>query len=73
MVDTLDPNIDAYGRLADASALADWCELHAAANERTRESDLQDLLDDNGWTVRGDHLIHAVSYTHLTLPTIYSV
>jgi hypothetical protein len=53
---TIEPLIDAYGRYADASALADYLELLALQGDSMTESDVADLLEDNTWTVRTEEL-----------------
>ena len=58
---------------ADRDSKCRGCE---AAREEAQVEDLEDCRlqsDDEGTVVKPDKTKEAVSYTHLTLPTIYSV
>jgi hypothetical protein len=48
----LEPNVDAYGSRARASALADFVELWAIAGVHPSAADVGDYIDDVGWTRR---------------------
>ena len=54
-----------------------FCEEIPARMQQRAGQDLSKALVDGlkkaGLTVEGEHCYTAVSYTHLTLPTIYSV
>lgn len=49
---TIEPNIDAYGRRARASALADFVEAAALAGLRITRAALEDLVSENEWVSR---------------------
>jgi hypothetical protein len=48
----LEPNIDAYGSKARASALADFLEVAALARKRITRAALADIISDNEWVKR---------------------
>ncbi len=50
MTATIEPNIDIYGSLARASALADYLELLALAGGSCSHAELEDLIEDRHWT-----------------------
>jgi hypothetical protein len=52
----IEPRVDAYGRYADASALADYLELLALSEVSPSRSDVADQIRDNVWTVRAAEL-----------------
>lgn len=54
----IEPRMDAYGKEADGSALADYVELLALADESLSVADLADIIKDNNWKVRSRELIH---------------
>ena len=54
----IEPRADAYGREADASALADYLELLALADAPLARAELADLIRDNEWRVRSRELFH---------------
>ncbi|MDP9440992.1 MAG: hypothetical protein M3P34_02170 [Actinomycetota bacterium] len=53
----IEPRIDAYGKDADGSLLADYVELLARAGDSLSQADLADLITDNEWKVRSRELI----------------
>lgn len=57
MMMAIEPRIDAYGKDADGSLLADYVELLAIAGDSLTEADLADLIGDNEWKVRSRELI----------------
>jgi hypothetical protein len=58
----IEPRIDAYGKEADASALADYLELLALQGEFPSVADLGDMISDNDWKVRSRELIRVPQY-----------
>jgi len=48
----IQPAIDAYGRYARASNLADHVELLALQGERLTVNELADVIRDQGWTAK---------------------
>jgi hypothetical protein len=57
---TIEPRTDVYGKEADGSALADYVELLALADQRLTQADLADLIADNDWKVRSRELFQAI-------------
>jgi hypothetical protein len=55
MTDLLEPNIEAYGKYARASALADYAELLSIKGYHVTVEQVTDYCDDIGW--RGHELI----------------
>ena len=47
-------NLDAYGRYASASALADFLELLALHGHSVKRAQLTDMITDNNWRIRSD-------------------
>ena len=45
----ISPNIEVYGNLARASALADYLEIVALHGKRVTRADLRDIIVENGW------------------------
>jgi hypothetical protein len=58
----IEPRIDAYGKEADGSALADYLELLALQGEFPSVADLGDMIGDNDWKVRSRELIRVPQY-----------
>lgn len=56
MTDPIQPTIDAYGRYARASNLADHLELLALLGQRLSRADLADLVSDRSWIAKLDEL-----------------
>jgi hypothetical protein len=52
----IQPVIDAYGRYARASCLADYVELLALHGSAPAESELADIIRDQGWAAKLDEL-----------------
>jgi hypothetical protein len=52
----IEPRIDAYGKEADGTALADYIELLALTGESLTVADLGDVISDNNWKVRSREL-----------------
>jgi hypothetical protein len=52
MSDAIEPRESAYGKYADASAVADYLELLALHGRYLSRADLSDLLADTDWKVR---------------------
>jgi hypothetical protein len=48
----IEPDIDAYGKFARASALADYLEVAALAGRRVTKAALADIIVDNEWVSR---------------------
>ncbi|GGO72164.1 hypothetical protein [Nocardioides deserti] len=46
------PDLEAYGRYARSSAIADWLELAALKGRRVTRAQLEDLFHDYGWTTK---------------------
>ena len=55
MTDTIEPDIEAYGKFARASALADYAELLSLKGQNVTREQLSNYADDIGW--RADELI----------------
>lgn len=48
----IEPDLEAYGRYARASAIADWLEVAAWKGRRMTRAQLEELFFDNNWTTK---------------------